>query len=110
MKTLLILTAALIAPALSAHAESLYRCERFNGANTYEVAINTTTGVASFTGNKAPAVLSLAATSSATLEFRDPANSALLVDFDPARLEAIVSTIDIYGNREEIGEGVCHAI
>jgi hypothetical protein len=111
MKTVFIAVALLSAG--SAQAESFYRCDRFNPMNTYEVAIDTATGQAKFTGNKAPAVLNFVGTPEANasvLEFQAPEESAFQVAFNQERLEATVSTIDLYGNREEIGEGVCQQV
>jgi hypothetical protein len=115
MKTVLIAAVALLS-AGSAQAESFYRCDRFNLADTYQVAIDTATGQAKFTGNKAGAVLKVVSTSDrmasndSVLAFAEKDEGALELQFSPDRLEAVVSTVDIYGNREEIGEGVCQQV
>ena len=114
MKSVLIAAVALLS-AGSAQGASFYQCDRFNLADTYKVAIDTVTGEAKFTGNKAGAVLEVVSSNDGTAI--NPAVLAFAkeeqpyeLEFNPERLEAIVSTVDIYGNREEIGNGVCQQV
>lgn len=113
MKPVLTAAVALLS-AGTAQAGGFYHCDRFNAANTYEVRINASTAEATFTGNKAAQLQAVAVTEGnpgeGLVSFQAEGESALVLDLDVKRLEATVSTVDAYGNREEIGYGVCRIV